>query len=515
MTYKFRMLCLAGAGGLCCLFLISLSLFSGCGKSDATDVVSRPDIIELNAMARFGPLNRPVVQFAHDKHTEALSKLGKDCTSCHLTTKNGRLSSKYMRLSDDNRKAVMEIYHDNCLACHKEMDTAAAVRPPLTCGECHRDEPVFTASHFPMAFDYSLHYRHVLANNSDCGLCHHIYDETKRELVYVKGKESSCRDCHREDSANGVISYPQAAHIACLGCHRRLYQGPLRCFECHDKEHRLSMVVIKNPPRIERNQPNFVLISAPMSEIAQSKMNTVPFAHDAHETFTNTCRDCHHETLRACKDCHTLGGSTAGGGISLQRAMHEMKSPHSCIGCHDRKKSSEPCSGCHALMEQGRLSEHACPICHAGPEPNKLEETRNRYKSLADFKLPPDKTKLTFAAGDIPDTIAISVLKDKYGPARMPHREIIDTLMAVIRDSRIATHFHGQEDVVCQGCHHHTPIGKRPPLCENCHGKPFDESNLLIPGLYGAYHRQCIGCHDYMGIEMPQGCEGCHAAAGN
>jgi hypothetical protein len=30
--------------------------------------------------------------------------------------------------------------------------------------------------------------------------------------------------------------------------------------------------------------------------------------------------------------------------------------------------------------------------------------------------------------------------------------------------------------------------------------------------LFGAYHRQCIGCHQEMGLEpQAQDCEGCHA----
>jgi hypothetical protein len=51
-----------------------------------------------------------------------------------------------------------------------------------------------------------------------------------------------------------------------------------------------------------------------------------------------------------------------------------------------------------------------------------------------------------------------------------------------------------------------------PPLCESCHGEPFDEAELHTPGLFGAYHRQCIGCHQEMEIEpQAQDCEGCHA----
>ncbi|HDL03793.1 MAG TPA: cytochrome C [candidate division Zixibacteria bacterium] len=498
------------------LLAVCLSLMvvfaSGCGKSDAGQQIERADIITIDAMTVFGRLSRPAVDYPHDMHTRALKERGKECADCHLKDDKGVMSQKFMRLTDENEKTTMQIYHDNCITCHKELRAGGFEVGPVVCGNCHSRKPEYVSSRQPMSYDYSLHYRHVKANNDSCGLCHHVYDEQKKELVYIKGQESSCRDCHQKEKIENVISMREASHQSCIGCHIEKQKGFQECSGCHDAKILGAIERVDTPGRIERNQPDFTLIGAAEKDIESSKMNSVPFDHKAHEGFTNSCRDCHHETLKACKECHTLAGDEVGDGITTQRAMHEMKSGHSCVGCHEKHKYDPQCGGCHSLMEQGRLSQHACEICHAGPEPEKLAKAKGKYKSIADFKPPRSKTKLTMAAKDIPEEVTIGIMADKYEPAKMPHRKIIDTLMNHIKNSRMATYFHGHEDVVCQGCHHHSPIGHKPPLCENCHGKPFDQSNLQIPGLYGAYHRQCLGCHEQMNIKLEKDCEGCHAA---
>ena len=48
------------------------------------------------------------------------------------------MSTKFMRLEDTTRQEVMDIYHNNCIACHKETKAAKEKSGPLECGECHR-----------------------------------------------------------------------------------------------------------------------------------------------------------------------------------------------------------------------------------------------------------------------------------------------------------------------------------------------------------------------------------------
>ena len=490
---------------------LATAMLGGCGEGSASTAEGRTDLVVIDDMGVFGSLERPAVVFPHDMHTEALKAAGKDCQTCHLKDNDGKLSQKLLRLADDDYQTVMDIYHDNCITCHKETAATGAEAGPITCGECHQRTPEYESVRQPMQMDKSLHYRHIAAHKDSCSLCHHQYDETAQKLVYVEGKEESCRDCHRAQKIDNRVSLRHAAHEACVNCHVEKNQGRQTCAGCHDATQQATIAKLEMVPRLKRNQPDFVLISAADKELAGSKLATVPFSHVGHEGFTDNCRVCHHESLKACNDCHTLQGDTTGAGVKAQRAMHEMNSSHSCVGCHEVQKSEMECAGCHALMEQGRLSEHACTICHAGPLTEDLEKSRSKYTSLDQFRPKKSEFRLSFSDADIPDSVTIKILSDKYEPAVFPHGKIVRALMSRIENNKVATHFHGREDVVCQGCHHHSPIGKRPPLCESCHGQAFNEANLHAPGLYGAYHRQCIGCHEAMGLTKPEGCEGCHA----
>ena len=124
-------------------------------------IEKRADIIRIDNMKTFGALERPPVLFLHQKHTEALEKKNKDCTVCHLTEKD-RLVPKYMRLKDTTQQAVMDIYHLNCIACHKATADAKEKSGPVVCGECHRDKPNLVSAWQPIGMDKSLHYRQAM-----------------------------------------------------------------------------------------------------------------------------------------------------------------------------------------------------------------------------------------------------------------------------------------------------------------------------------------------------------------
>jgi hypothetical protein len=118
----------------------------------------------------------------------------------------------------------------------------------------------------------------------------------------------------------------------------------------------------------------------------------------------------------------------------------------------------------------------------------------------------------TFADEDIPETVEIKALSKQYEAVKLPHRKIVQTLVKNLKDSKLAGAFHQDRGTVCQGCHHNSPVAKKPPACASCHGQPFDGRNLFRPGLQAAYHLQCMECHKEMGIEKPAAtnCAGCH-----
>lgn len=498
------------------LFIIlpALFLLSSCGTNETTEPNDRTDLVVIDGLKQFGDLERYPIIFPHDLHTKALTDKDDLCGTCHQTNDKGVLSQKYLRLVEDTKEDVMNLYHNNCLVCHNERIENDQKSGPVTCGDCHTKELKYISKREPMGFDLSLHYRHIEVNHEKCELCHHTYDEVKKELVYVKGAEKSCRNCHQAQKEENRISFRSAVHQNCVGCHKSMGEenaGPIQCEGCHDVELQRTIVRLEEIPRLNQNQPNMVLLAASKEDLESSKMNVVPFDHKAHESYNTTCRVCHHEDLIACKDCHTLMGNNEKSDVKLQRSMHAMNSDHSCIGCHDRKKAETECAGCHSLMEQGRLSESACQKCHVGPPPQKLPTQR---KSTAISTMNKQVSRLTFSENDIPDSVTIKLLQEEYEPVTFPHRKIVKTLQKHIQKSQVATFFHGHEDVVCQGCHHHSPVSQKPPLCENCHGKAFQESKVPMPGILAAYHRQCIFCHEKMEIEAPTtDCAGCHQKA--
>jgi len=116
---------LLGWVGICLLLaLVSIYGFEARGSAQPAGT-ARADIIAIDVLSRFGELEEPPVEFFHDKHTEAVEKMGKDCAACHLEDpQTGRMSIAFKRLGDTSRGQVKDIYHDQCIACHEE--TAAA-----------------------------------------------------------------------------------------------------------------------------------------------------------------------------------------------------------------------------------------------------------------------------------------------------------------------------------------------------------------------------------------------------
>ncbi len=497
-----------GRGGF--VALAALIFVVGCGGDRVEDPVQAAGVIFIDSLSAFGALDRAAVAFPHDTHWAAVSAEGLDCETCHLRTESGYLSQDYLRLASIDKDEVMRIYHDNCVACHDTTAAAGRESGPVTCGECHDTRPTWVTDRAEMGFDRSLHHRHGEALGERCELCHHEYNEQTEEIYYAEGEETTCRYCHLSVPEPGDVasSLSVASHKACIGCHLDLPDaGPSDCSGCHDAQRQSEILVVESPDRLERGQPDFALLRA--GNLDSSKVNTVPFSHIGHEDFNNTCRVCHHESMVPCSECHTLLGSDESDGVTLQRSMHAIDSERSCVGCHEAEKNEPECAGCHSQMRHDELSERACTICHAGPSPSRVTAVESRYRSLDQFRPGPREMRLSFNDRDIPDSVTIGILSEEYEPAVMPHRQIIDKLAEHVEDSKVATYFHGSEDVVCQGCHHHSPLGVLPPLCESCHGEPFNENELFRPGLYGAYHRQCLQCHQEMEIE-PQDCEGCH-----
>ena len=501
---------------------------------------SRADIILIDTSAFSGRLDKPPVPFPHDLHTDALAKQKKDCFSCHLReTKpkspsapaapgvqpGERMSIKFKRIKDTTPREVRGIYHENCIGCHMSLAEKGEEFGPVVCGECHKGALDHSARK-PMGMDRSLHFRHSKAAKEKCEICHHEYDEKAKKLFYAKGKEGTCRYCHKERIEENRISMPLASHLSCVECHRagkenNLKSGPVTCGGCHDEKAQMKVQKVEPLPRMERNQPDtiFVKTLGQDEKGTLTRMNPVPFDHKAHEGYSDTCRVCHHEEMAACNSCHPLAKpAEKGGNVQLERAMHRSGSPMSCVGCHEINQKAKECAGCHGLMPRVVQSkDEACLKCHMKPlaqttaPPSPQPAEKEVAERLLQSRQP---VKGTYPVEDIPENVQIKTLVDKYEQVELPHRRIVLSLVKGMngseRGAKLASYFHNDKSTVCQGCHHHSPASPKPPACLNCHSRPFDEGNLAKPGIIGAYHQQCMGCHDAMAIEKPKACVDCH-----
>ncbi len=486
----------------------------------------RADIITIDGLKAFGTLERPAVLFYHDKHTQALAKKNKDCSACHETVKD-RLALKFKRIEDADRQTVMQTYHDNCIACHKESGQPGKPSGPVTCGQCHiKDAPAPVSTWQPIVLDKSLHYRHVKANEKKCELCHHEYNDQTKALFYAKGKEGACLYCHKQVTEENRIADRPASHMACIGCHRKLTAqkkdaGPHQCSGCHDAKQQALIEKLTDVPRLERNQPDVVLVKiavkADNPEPVKNRMLPVPFDHKAHEGYNDTCRGCHHAALTSCASCHTIGGTKEGQQVKLSQAMHQQDAGSSCVGCHNRQQAKPECAGCHNMIPTGRslTTEASCQVCHMSttaenPYPVDEAEAKAAAEQLLAARQP---VTATISVDQIPETVTIKYLSNTYEPALVPHRKMVLKLAEGARNSKMAAYFHAEPTTLCQGCHHNSPATAKPPQCGSCHGRSSDALNLNRPGLLAAYHQQCIQCHDKMGLEKPgsRECTACHA----
>jgi predicted CXXCH cytochrome family protein len=489
----------------------------------------------IDLPAKPGGDTMPAVQFLHGAHTGRVPA-DKKCSSCHLT-REGRYVFKYMRIEDGTTETDMALYHQNCIDCHDE--TAATGKPsgPVTgeCRSCHAANNTTASSWVPIAFDKSLHYRHISSrtiqpqsseDTANCSACHHSYDEASRKTIYAKGEEGSCRYCHRETRTETGAAIRTASHDACVNCHQDLAArnqkaGPVDCAGCHSAAAQETIETVTPVPRIERNQPEYALLASWITDtttdsgLAAKQMNPVPFKHSVHEAANETCRSCHHDTLKKCGDCHTETGLPDGGKVQLAQSMHKRDSTRSCIGCHKAEQKEKNCAGCHASMPVKPFVEENCTLCHRvdrselGPWP--MDRAARAEVAANAFRENPGEPA-GIADKQIPDKVVIDVLSDAYEGVNFPHRQIFRAIEQRIADNRMADHFHEQPVTLCMGCHHHSPPSLQPPKCASCHGEAFKHMQDGRPGLVGAYHGQCISCHQEMEIKEPAAtdCNKCH-----
>jgi hypothetical protein len=483
-------------------FVVLGALNAGASAPVAATRGIPPSVAVMEFPTAAGAMQRPPVEFEHERHVAALEREG--CTACHARDEHGTLVPQLAATAGIvGRDALIDAYHEGCISCHERRAAASLTSGATTCGGCHVKRAPGLPARAVVAFDYSLHARHSQAAQEKCEACHHVWDQAAQVLKYEKGKEEACRSCHGAADDGRNFSLANASHRSCITCHLARAEagaqgGPLRCAGCHDAEQQMGWKRLAEVPRLLRGQPDLQWVHG-----EGATFPAVGFDHRAHEPRASSCSACHHRSLAACDGCHTLRGREEGDGVTLAQAYHHGSSSASCVGCHAGAASERQCAGCHP--GPGAVpAERSCRLCHAGPATAEaVLATPPRVAELSLDALPPP-------SDGFPEQLVIDVLADEYEPSKLPHAKIVAKLDAGARASSLASRFHGDTATLCAGCHHHSPVGTRPPACRSCHAETADPLGDR-PGLKVAYHRQCVGCHIRMNVPQ-QGCADCHAA---
>ncbi|MDA8406461.1 MAG: cytochrome c3 family protein [Deltaproteobacteria bacterium] len=530
--------------------------------------LSTPIIIDHKGKAP--KLDRAPVIFDHDTHTKVLLKDNpQNCALCHVVKERDpsfgnsevqvfKFPKKTVDMND--KSAIMYGYHDECISCHKKMRSEGKKTGPQIgmCGKCHdrRATPPRISWTWKPIFNYKDHAKHVETvnklkdpvsfnitgavpvqgtvkeTNKNCVVCHHVYDEKLKKLYYKSDTENECSACHKSINEKNARSMANVSHAACIGCHIKVAKilskdpkslfrdsnsteklkkaGPTDCKGCHGEHKIIPLKEIAAIPRLERGQKD--IMDLPAIEKAETKnapgsgsrMQSVPFNHKSHEPRVQFCNSCHHYSLEKCANCHkTTGDLTKGGGITYERAFHLVTAKESCAGCHVTATKTDKCAGCHQWIP-AELPKSSCPVCHSGPSGGKLKEAPL-------ITLTTDKEKF-------PEKVIIKNLEKEFQPVDFIHAKIANKLTTISNESTLARTFHARrgEMAICFGCHHRVELNKdlpaKFPPCVTCHSRAFDPKDLGRLGLLGAYHRQCIGCHEAMhGKPLALECVKCHA----
>ena len=503
------------------------------------------DLVEITTRLPKDQREMPRVIFKHDKHTTALGE--GSCAACHPKGNNG-IVFRFQQIHPVPPEEAKNLYHDGCISCHNEKNAAGEASGPLAadCRVCHKDGAEYASGWSEIAFSKSLHYRHAASeairpiegatprdDGGNCSACHHTFDLKAQKLVYAMGEEGSCGYCHkpletRDDMLRrNVPAIRKAFHDACVGCHTdqavdNKKRGPTTCAGCHDEAERAKYAVVEEIPRLQRNQPDAVLLATGLKMAGaretqpKAVVDAVAFDHVSHEKGVESCKACHHASLESCGACHTPGGDEKGDHVRLGQAMHRQGANASCLSCHETTKQKASCAGCHSQMPARKFQENNCRLCHNIDPVSTipfLEDKASRAKFAADEVGGRGLTLPMVAKKDIPETVTIDAMVNRFEAVSLPHGKIVQAIYDGVDDSRMARYFHIEATTLCQGCHHHSPASLKPPRCASCHGEPFADGPGGRPGLQGAYHLQCIGCHDKMGIKKPASndCSDCHA----
>ncbi|MBF0101552.1 MAG: cytochrome C [Desulfobacterales bacterium] len=489
----------------------------------------RSDVIKIALPSDIKNPEMPPVYFKHDMHTTQLPDT--DCSGCHQKKEN-KYQFDGMRTQVKSYDELMTYYHELCIGCHqkKQSSTEKTLPTEASCRGCHKEEFSGIVDFKPITFNRSLHYRHEQSESikqpqqeKNCAVCHHEFDEIQKKLIYTQGKEGACRHCHLKETKDNVRNMQSGSHESCVNCHNALSQkkiasGPITCSGCHDPEEQAKIKQMTSIPRLQRNQPDKVLLASQIQlasgqQAERIAFMPVAFDHVLHEQKMDTCHQCHHSSMEGCSKCHTLSGDKKGNFVLLSQSMHLPESDRSCIGCHKKASQEGACAGCHSQMTAEEMSKGQCENCHVQLDMPSAPLTEEGRLNVLDTLIAKRQNPVeTYDETKIPTEVKIDGMMNEYEGVKLPHAKIIHALEKSLLKNKMTLFFHRNQGTVCLGCHHHSPASSNPPPCASCHGKASQSNASERPNLKAAYHGQCMGCHDKMNIQNVKStdCTVCH-----
>ena len=158
-----------------------------------------------------------------------------------------------------------------------------------------------------------------------------------------------------------------------------------------------------------------------------------------------------------------------------------------CLGCFLAVAHSQTNTAAEGQSTGGALSCGKCHVCR-NPSPQEPCLVNCPRTWMA------GTTGHTLAPGSGPDNVVLNEIENLYEPVAFNHK------------------LHAEMADMCKGCdacHHYTPTDAFHPKCKECHDPELASEHIRQPGLKGAYHRQCMGCHREWSKETE--CGVCHA----
>lgn len=128
-----------------------------------------------------------------------------------------------------------------------------------------------------------------------------------------------------------------------------------------------------------------------------------------------------------------------------------------------------------------------CQTCHACPKPTKTDPCLVKCPRM---HLP--QGNQTGQTG--PEVLQMGDITSQYGPVVFAHK--LHAEMSEMSGG-------------CYGCHHYNSTSMGILSCRECHPTSRARTDISMPDLKGAYHRQCMDCHRQWSHSTD--CNGCHS----